>query len=321
MNEIWLTTQRIGASTLPVLITGESGTGKEVIARAVHAASGRSDREMVVVDCAAITPSLMESEIFGHTKGAFTGAASTVPGLARAAHGSTFFLDEIGELPAPVQVKLLRLLADGSFRSVGSTETSHADLRIIAATNRDLKAEVMAGRFRADLYHRLNGVHIHIPPLRERREDIAPMMAHYLQHFCTLIGRPPLSLSSRVNEALQAAPWLGNVRELVNCAHYLASLASGPSVQPADLPQAFCQIEGPQPEPIGTASSPHTPFPSIRTDLPYKMAKRAWLDIFEAHYLREILEREGGNVSAAARWAGMDRRSIQRMLKRTLPDG
>ena len=157
MTQIRQVVNRIGPSSLPVLITGESGTGKEVIAKAIHQASTRDKKKFVIVDCAAITPTLMESELFGHQKGAFTGASTSSPGLAREADGGTFFLDEIGELPGPVQVKLLRLLQDGSFRAVGSSKTENADLRIIAATNRDLEAEVISGRFRRDLFHRLNG--------------------------------------------------------------------------------------------------------------------------------------------------------------------
>jgi len=320
MTQIRQVVNRIGPSSLPVLITGESGTGKEVIAKAVHQASNRDRKKFVIVDCAAITPTLMESELFGHQKGAFTGAATSSPGLAREADGGTFFLDEIGELPGPVQVKLLRLLQDGSFRAVGSSKTENADLRIIAATNRDLEAEVIAGRFRRDLFHRLNGARIHIPPLRARQKDILPLMKHFLHRFCIANDREPLHLSPSIAEALETAPWPGNVRELVNCANYMASLSMGPTIGLTDLPPSFLTQAPSNPVgwlPIDTNS---TPISAIRTDLPYKHAKRAWLNIFEEHYVKGILDREAGNVSAAARSSGMDRRSIQRILKRQRED-
>ena len=320
MMQIREVIRRVAPSTLPILVTGESGTGKEIIATAIHQASLRADQKMVIVDCAAITPTLMESELFGHRKGAFTGAAKDSQGLVQEANGGTFFLDEIGELPPPVQVKLLRLLQDGSFRSVGSNQTQRADLRIVAATNRDLEAEVVAGRFRRDLFHRLNGARIHLPPLRERPADILPLVKHHLTLFCTSSDRPQLTLAPETKEALQHAPWPGNVREVVNCAHYMASLSTGPEVQLQDLPPSFLhQSKTSQPAWL-SADSTATPISSIRIDLPYKHAKRAWLTIFEDHYVKGVLEREGGNISAAARSSGMDRRSIQRILKRQRDD-
>ncbi len=236
MRTIRHTVERIGPTDLPVLITGESGTGKEVIAQTLHRESKRSKKPLVVVDCAAIAPTLMESELFGHQKGAFTGASTTTMGLVRKAHGGTFFLDEIGELPTPVQVKLLRLLQDGSYRSVGGTESKVADLRIIAATNRDIEAEVSNGQFRRDLYHRLNGARIHIPPLRERIEDIEPLFRSYLNRFRQKAERRMMDIHPAAMDIIRQAPWPGNIRELVNCAHYVASLAQGSQVSIEDLP-------------------------------------------------------------------------------------
>ena len=316
MSNIRRTIERVGPTDLPVLITGESGTGKEVVARSLHEASNRKRKRLVVVDCAAIAPTLMESELFGHQKGAFTGAATTTRGLVREAHNNTFFLDEIGELPTPVQVKLLRLLQDGSYRPVGGTETRLADLRIVAATNRDIETEVTSGRFRRDLYHRLNGVRIHIPPLRERVADIEPLFQRYLTKYCRQQDRPMLTISNAARDVIQNAYWPGNVRELVNCAHFVVSLAQGNSVEVSDLPPAL-RHRGPSPAPgFIPASEKVTPISSIRTDLPYKEAKREWLDIFEGQYIQAILQRHQGNVSEAAKEAGMDRRSIQRMMKR-----
>jgi DNA-binding NtrC family response regulator len=314
MSNIFDTVKRVGPTSLPVLITGDSGTGKEVVAQAIHASSTRSVRKLVVVDCAAIPPNLMESELFGHRKGAFTGASSTHKGLVQSADGTTFFLDEIGELPSSVQTKLLRLLQDGSFRPVGETTRRHADLRIIAATNRNIEEEVAAGRFRRDLYHRLNTVHIHIPPLRNRPSDILPLYRKYIDHFCRMEDRPPLELSNEVSQVLVEAKWSGNVREVVNCAQYVASLTEGPTVEVHDLP-AVLQARGGKEDTTPYANA-NANQPSIRTDLPYMEAKRKWLNIFEDGYVSAILESNGGNVSAAAREAHMDRKSIQRILKR-----
>ena len=311
MKAIRRTIERIGPTQLPVLVTGESGTGKEVIVRTLHAASIRSHERLVVVDCAAITPSLMESELFGHQKGAFTGAGRTTRGLVSLADGGTFFLDEIGELPMPVQVKLLRLLENGTFRSVGGTELRHADLRIVAATNRDIDVDVRQGRFRADLYHRLNGARIHLPALRDRPEDAVPLMRHYLQVHAQQTATATLMLSPEVEAVLRTAPWPGNVRELVNCAQYVASLSEGPTVTIADLPEGVVRRAKPRQSDDGTR-----PHPRVRTELPYREAKRAWLNIFEAHYVGALLETHDGNVSKAARESGIDRRSIQRILNR-----
>jgi DNA-binding NtrC family response regulator len=307
MRHVRETITRIAPTQLPVLLTGESGTGKEIVAREVHRQSQQANQAMVVVDCAAIPPTLMESELFGHVKGAFTGAVQDHRGLVEAAEAGTFFLDEIGELPQPVQVKLLRLLNDGSYRPVGSNEARTARLRVIAATNRNIAEAVEHNRFRADLFHRLNGCQIHLPPLRDRRADIRPLLDLYLKHFAELTGRPAVTLTPEASHLLCAARWPGNVRELVNCAHYIASLAPGPEVRVADLPRSFQS---------GNTDAGADDGPSIDFSLPYKEAKRRMLDRFEDRYILQLLDRHGGNVSAAARAAGIDRRSIQRMLKR-----
>jgi DNA-binding NtrC family response regulator len=312
MSNIFDTVKRVGPTSLPVLITGDSGTGKEVVAQAIHASSARSEQKMVVVDCAAIPSSLMESELFGHRKGAFTGASSSHTGLVQSADGGTFFLDEIGELPSSVQTKLLRLLQDGSFRPIGETARSHADLRIIAATNRNIEDEVASGQFRRDLYHRLNTAHIHIPALRNRTADILPLCTQYLAHFCHIENRPTLDLSDEVTQRLIEFKWSGNVREVVNFARYVSSLTKGQVVHTADLPAAL-QTQGSVDDQTRILA---TQAPSIRTDLPYMDAKRKWLEIFEDGYVKAILENNSGNVSAAAREAHMDRKSIQRILKR-----
>ena len=310
--------RRVGPTDLGVLITGESGTGKEVVAQALHQASARSRRPFVPVDCAAIPANLMESELFGHERGAFTGASSRRKGLVEAANGGTFFLDEIGELDPQTQVKLLRLLQERQFRRVGGTELQSVELRVVAATNRPLEKMVKSGEFREDLYHRLNVVHVHLPSLRKRPEDVPLLLKHFVERYCAESGRPPLRLSTAVVDALTSHAWPGNVRELVNCARYVSSLAPGPEVRLADLPP---RVQG--------GSSPRTPGPSavtveavggatpgIRYDLSYKKAKRLWLEVFEYSYISQLLKEHNGNISHAARAAGIDRKSIQRLMKR-----
>jgi DNA-binding NtrC family response regulator len=312
---------RVAPTDLTVMITGESGTGKEVVARAVHSRSRRAAGPFVPVDCAAIPANLMESELFGHERGAFTGATTARRGLVEEADGGTFFLDEIAELETTVQTKLLRLLQDHEFRRVGGNKLLRADLRVVAATNRDLEAEVAAGRFREDLFHRLNVVRVQLPALRERPEDIAPLVDHFLERFRQESGRATLRLSPAVRARLDAHPWPGNVRELVNCMRYLVGLARGPEAELADLPPGLRTAAPAPPEvgPVGiaagaTAEAP--PLDVLRPEVPYKTAKRVWSDWFDEVYVRRLLDAHGGNVSAAARATGIDRKSIQRMIKR-----
>ena len=309
--------RRVGPTELSVLITGESGTGKEVVARAIHNSSARRDRPFVPVDCASIPASLMESELFGHERGAFTGANAQRRGLVEVAHTGTFFLDEIGELAPPVQTRLLRLLQEREFRRVGGTRINAVDIRVIAATNRPVEKMVRDGSFREDLYHRLNVVHMHLPPLRERAEDVPLLLAHFLARFCGEAHRPELRLEPEVVDLVTRYDWPGNVRELVNCSRYVASLAPGPSVRAADLPTRMRQsvVEPPRPA-TTTAEVPEIPGVSIRYDLPYKKAKRVWLEVFEYAYLSHLLRLNDGNISHAARAAGIDRKSIQRLMKR-----
>lgn len=311
---------RVAGTDLSVLITGESGTGKEVVARALHQASLRSQMPFVPVDCAAIPPNLMESELFGYEKGAFTGATRQRTGLVESARGGTFFLDEVGELEAGSQVKLLRLLQEGAYRPVGATVETQVNLRVLAATNRRLEERIAEGGFRADLFHRLNVVRLHLPPLRERPEDVLVLLQHFLDRFAREANRGPLSLPPKVGATLSAYAWPGNVRELVNCARYVASLAPGPALRIEDLPPrlraALGKIQpadaGPKTQALGVG---------VRYDLPYKEAKRAWLSVFEFAYIQHQLQAHDGNVSQTARACGMDRKSIQRLLKRAQEQG
>ena len=295
---------KVGPTDLTVLITGESGTGKEVVARAVHASSGRAGSPFVAVDCGAIPASLVESELFGHEKGAFTGADAERKGLVEAAEGGTFFLDEIGDLDATAQTRLLRLLQEGEYRRVGDSRMRRADLRVLAATNRDLDEQVSGGKFRADLFHRLNVVRVHLPPLRERPDDVVPLFAHFVQRFRAESGRAGLAVHGAQAARLVAHPWPGNVRELVNVARFVAGLAPGPEAGVADLPPGF-----------GAHRATAVPA-GIRTDLPYADAKQLWNDRFDETYFPRLLEAHGGNISAAARAADIDRKTIQRWSKR-----
>lgn len=342
---------RVAGRDASVLIVGESGTGKEVVARAVHANSPRRDKPFIPVDCAALPHNLMESELFGYEKGAFTGANSTRIGLLEAAHGGTFFMDELGELELTLQVKLLRVLQERQFRRVGGSKLIQVDVRFVAATNRDLEKEVKAGRFREDLYHRLNVVQVRLPPLRERAGDIPLLAYHFLQIHAARMGREGCRLLPEAVQALESYSWPGNVRELQNAIEHAVSISDGPRIRVEDLPQSVqaslpvssrgnhlaldgrgreasatsAQMAGGQPSGNLNDNFRETPFPlrttggqvvEIHHELPYKQAKRLWLETFEREYFRELLLRHGDNISHAAKAAEIDRKSIQRIMKR-----
>jgi two-component system response regulator AtoC len=218
-----------------VLITGESGTGKEVIARAIHQASVRREAAFVAVNCGAIPENLLESELFGYIKGAFTDAGQSKKGLFEEADGGTLFLDEVGELPTPLQVKLLRVLQDAEIRRVGDVRSVRVDVRVIAATARDLDREVAEGRFREDLFYRLNVIRIHIPPLRDRRQDIAPLAEHFLARHAARLGGKVSGLTEEAIRELEDSPWPGNVRELENAIERAVVLADSGRLEPAAL--------------------------------------------------------------------------------------
>lgn len=302
--------RRIAPTPMPVLIRGETGTGKEVLARAVHEASGRSGA-FVPVDCAALHEGLVESELFGHVKGAFTGAGRDRDGLVAAADQGTLFLDEVAELPLPMQTRLLRLVQDGSWRPVGGDHERKADIRILAATWKDLSIEVREGRFREDLYHRIAVFELELPPLRQRENDVELLADHFLEVEAERAGRTPPALRQRLRNHLQQLSWPGNVRELRHTMAYLAVVPQGASVDIDDLPPRLRDLTH------GT----ETGGPAIRTDLPYLQARRKWLDVFQARYVQALLDEHGGNVSAAARAAGLDRRTIQRIRNRLLDAG
>ena len=228
--------KKAAASRASVLITGESGVGKEVVARAVHDLSSRHDNKMVNVHCAALSETLLESELFGHEKGAFTGAEHMQKGRFELAHGGTIFLDEIGEINQSVQIKILRVLAERKFERVGGEQTIDVDVRVVAATNRDLEAEIKAGRFREDLYYRLNVIHIHVPPLRERKSDIPLLAQAFLAEFCRENNKEIKGFDSRAKAALSRYDWPGNIRELRNCVESAVVMCNGNEIKIDDLP-------------------------------------------------------------------------------------
>jgi DNA-binding NtrC family response regulator len=283
-----------------VVITGESGTGKDVLARFLHARSQRADSPMIAVNCAALPETLFESEFFGHERGAFTGATSTKRGLIEAADSSTLFLDEVGEMPAQTQVKLLRFLEEGRFRRVGSTRDREADVRVIAATNRNLAEDVSAGRFRADLFYRLNVISLHVPPLRQRREDIPALTEHFLTLFRERFNRPTLDLSPEARQRLSAYDWPGNVRELRNALERAAALAAADSDT----------IEADQILPAFTSQSP-----GGDTNISSFDSAPLTLDQLERQHILRVLEEQSGNRERAAAVLGISARTLYRKLR------
>ncbi|AKF79702.1 Fis family transcriptional regulator [Myxococcus fulvus 124B02] len=299
---------QVAARDLTVLLTGETGTGKELAARAVHRESPRTSKPFVAVNCGALPAELVESELFGHAKGAFTGATVAKPGLFEEAHGGTLFLDEIGDLPLPVQVKLNRALQEREVRRVGTTVPVKVDVRVVAATHRDLSAEVAAGRFREDLYYRLNVVTVRLPSLRERREDI-PLLA---MHFLARAGRPEVdSFTPEALRALSTYEWPGNVRQLENAVARAVAVARGTRITPEELPPEVLTA----PRAASTAPGVRATTESL-AKLPYREAVDGARDTVSREYLTALMQEFGGNVTHAAERAGMERESLHRLLKR-----
>ncbi len=275
-----------------VLIRGESGTGKEMLAKAIHRASVRAGKPFVAVNCGAIPDTLLESELFGHSKGAFTGALKDYPGLFRSAQGGTLFLDEIGDMPLALQVKLLRVLQEKRMRPVGSVETIDIDVRIISATHRRLEEEIAAGRFREDLYYRLNVVSLELPSLSERREDIPMLAQYFLQELVEKTGKKVSGFAPEAMETLLAAAWPGNVRQLYNVVEQAVALSTNPVISASQLTDAIHE----NPESIPSFSE----------------ARRN----FEQQYLVRLMQITRGNVSHAARIAGRNRTEFYKLLRR-----
>ena len=280
-----------------VIITGESGTGKDVLARFIHAHSSRAEGPLITVNCGALPETLFESEFFGHERGAFTGATSTKRGLIEAADGSSLFLDEVGEMPLQTQVKLLRFLEEGTFRRVGATRDRAADVRVIAATNRNLSEDVAAGRFRADLFYRLNVISLHVPPLRDRREDVAALAEHFVSVFRQRFNRPGLDLSEDARLKLEDYAWPGNVRELRNTLERASALATSDIIEAEQL----------LPAPVGVDGAARDA--SAATGALMK------LEELERQHILRVLEETGGNRDRAAALLGISARTLYRKLR------
>jgi transcriptional regulator with GAF, ATPase, and Fis domain len=303
MREIFGLIERIAHTDATVLIEGETGTGKDLIARAIHGASPRAGGSFIVVDCGAVAGTLIESELFGHEKGAFTGASATRQGAFELASGGTVFLDELGELALDLQPKLLRVLEQRELRRVGGAKTMKVDLRVIAATRQDLRAEVEKGKFREDLYFRLNVVPIVAPPLRERKDDIPMLVQHFIK---TLSNGAALEVTEETMGALAAHDWPGNVRELRNVIERALALGTDASRLVAPLGD----------NPLGMARGGSGVRVDFQPGMSFRDQKEKWNDEFEQRYLAWLLKRNSGNISKAARDADMDRKYLHKLLKK-----
>jgi transcriptional regulator with GAF, ATPase, and Fis domain len=300
MREVYAMLEAVSASETTVLLLGETGTGKDVAAHSIHQESDRRDGPLLVVDCGAIPAELLESELFGHERGAFTGADLARPGAFEAASGGTLFLDEIGELSLELQPKLLRVLESRETKRVGGNEIIPVDVRLVAATNRNLRQEVNARRFRSDLYFRLAVVEIELPPLREHKEDLPALVAELLANMGVPDDRVEALQTNKFLEELTHHTWPGNGRELRNYLERCAALKR-------QLP-----LTGESP----TARNFAQAGPPIEYEQPWRQARREWIEHFERRYLDELLRRHGNNVTAAARAAGVDRVHFHRLLSR-----
>lgn len=305
---------RVAATSLPVLITGESGTGKEIVAQSIHRRSRRANENFVAVNCGAIPVELIESELFGHAKGSFTGADRERVGLWEEANGGTILLDEITETSPMFQVKLLRVLQQGEIRRVGSNRTLKVDVRVIAATNRDIEEEVREGRFRQDLMYRLNAVTISIPPLRERVEDIALLAEHFALS-AGLKDNSPVTFSPAALEMLKNYRWQGNVRELENAVFHAVSMCDD-IIYPEHLPERVRHFIETSPPSQTAETSPK----NVSTSLNQTDNEWQTLADMEGKYAAQVLARTGGNKQAAARILGIDRKTLARITKRSEPE-
>lgn len=292
MEQLLQEAEQIAGSDVSVLITGASGSGKELLANAIHQASPRKNKQFIAINCGALPEQLLESELFGHTKGAFTGAVSKHEGLFQAANGGTLFLDEIGDMPAPLQVKLLRVLQERQIRPVGSTETISVDVRVISATHRDLEQAMQENQFREDLFYRLNVVNLHLPPLKDRPEDIPPLARYFVEQAAKRHNPRVKSISSAALQVLAQVSWPGNVRQLENIIEKVTALSTTPVISDAAIDRALANQEQVIPN-----------FNDARAD-------------FEKRYLSKVLYITEGNVTQAAVIAGRNRTDFYKLLKK-----
>ncbi len=315
IREVQRMIDAVAYSSTTVLITGESGTGKELVARALHARSPRRAHPFVALNCGALTETLLESELFGHVKGAFTGAQRDQKGLFDAADGGTIFLDEIGDIPLSTQVRLLRVLQEGEIKRVGSADPVKVDVRVIAATHRDLPRLVKSGRFREDLFYRLNVINIPLPPLRERVEDVPLLAYHFLRRYSERLGKRVRTLAPEALELLCGYRWPGNVRELENAVERAVVLCRGEAVAASDLPPAVTGHTAPL-----VREAPAAGEEAQWLALSYAAAKDQALRRFEKGYVDALMKACDSNISAAARRAGMDRSNFKRVLRKYRAD-
>ncbi|MGB7219605.1 MAG: sigma-54 dependent transcriptional regulator [Vicinamibacterales bacterium] len=306
MQEVFSLIQRLAPHAKQVLVTGETGTGKELAARAFHQVGPRRTRPFVTINCSAVVDTLFESELFGHVRGAFTGAVEAKQGLFEAAHGGTLFLDEVGELPMSVQAKLLRAIDNGEVQRVGSLQPKQVDVTVIAATNRDLRAEVAAGRFRGDLFYRLNVVEVALPPLRERREDVPYLTAAFVRECAQRIRKPLTGLTPSAERLILAARWDGNVRELKNVIERACLLTDGSLISERELAGAF----GPEHVPAAAHGRHLDVTRSRANDVAVPLQE------VEREHIVDVLQQVNGNRMAAARILGISRRALYRRLDR-----
>lgn len=306
MKSIFEIIRMVSSGDSNVLIQGESGTGKELIAKAIHQNGIRKKKPFVVINCAAMPETLLESELFGYTKGSFTGAQADKKGLFEVAHEGTVFLDEIGDISLATQVKLLRVLQEGEIRRVGDTHAKHVDVRILAATNKNLGDLIKQGTFREDLYYRLNVINIHVPALRERFEDIPLLAYHFLHQFSHRMEKKVDKISVDALQALQSYLWPGNVRELENVMERAVVLANDPQVTAKQLPSKVLSTS--------FYSVPKTE--DDLSQLSYQEAKKRALNIFNRSYIINLLEKSQGNITAAAEKAGMDRSNFRKIIRK-----
>ncbi|MBK8976538.1 MAG: sigma 54-interacting transcriptional regulator [Planctomycetes bacterium] len=311
------TARRVAQSRATVLILGETGVGKERLASAIHAEGGRGERPMVVVNCGAIPESLLESELFGHERGAFTGAERVHRGYFELADGGTILLDEIGEMPPPLQVKLLHVLQERSIRRVGGERVVPVDVRVIAATHRDLASDMAEGRFRADLYYRISVVTLTIPPLRERPEDVPILVEAFLHRAARDLHAPVRAVGPAAMRALRRYPWPGNVRELANVVERAVLMCDSDTIELGDLPDAVADVL--RQEHAGLMSDhvaePFARLPDEWFEMPFREARHAWNAAFEKLYLQRLLAETHGRIGHAAERLGMDPRSLYDKLR------
>lgn len=318
LSEVYTILGKVAPTDSTVLVTGESGTGKELLVRALHRNSQRSGKPFVPVNCGAIPKELLESELFGHEKGAFTHAIRSKPGRFELADGGTIFLDEIAEMELSLQVKILRALQEREIERVGGTQVTKVNVRVVAATNRDLELEVSQGRFREDLFYRLNVIPMHLPPLRERGHDILLLTQHFLAGFCNGRDRKLLAISEAAQEMFLSYTWPGNVRELENFMERLAILCDGDQIGPEDLPEKIWKDVGKKPKKKVVAQVVPAGFswPMLKDMTDRKLALKDFLEAIEDKLLTEALTAAGGVKNQAAELLGIKRTTLIEKLKK-----